>query len=72
MPSPNRICNVTVGAESSTLTVDGAAELELAVPLAGAAGVAAGGGATEVAPGVGLPNRWPEPEKGTYFFFGFL
>ena len=21
-------------------------------------------------PGVGLPSRWPPPEKGTYFFFG--
>lgn len=28
--------------------------------------------AAELAPGVGLPRRFPLPEKGTYFFFGCL
>ena len=67
VPSPNRICNESVGCDSFTSTA--AAD---ACVVAAAAGAAAGAISAVLVdtPGVGLPSLCPPPLKGLYFFFG--
>ena len=69
VPSPNRICNESVGCDSSTST---AAAGVVAAATGAAAGAAAGADSAVLldTPGVGLPSLWPPPLKGLYFFFG--
>ncbi len=61
-----------VGAEESTSTLGGAGEVEVEAAVAVVVVVALSIVAAGVTPGVGLPSRLPEPEKGTYFFLDGL
>lgn len=64
VPSAKRICRLVVGALRSTSKLTGGVGLAGAAACAGAG---AGGGLDDVTgapPGIGLPNRFPEPANG--------
>ena len=64
-PSPNLICSMTVGCESSTSNSGGSADAE-----GWEAGAAEEALDETSMPGVGLPSRLPCPPNGLYFLFG--